>query len=651
MAVVRCETLSREPYAGGVEFGEAGAYERLDARLHFAVDPSNPANQKIVDLALAPRDERGRVQFSADFCLLRPADPSRGNRRLFLEVPNRGRKLLSGQLNRAAGGLIPTRDIPPGDGFLYRHGYAVGWIGWQWDVVRSEALMGLDAPLAMDGGRHIAGQTVLRFQPSVAHHTHLLADRVHHPYPAADVDEAGAALTVRDFDDDAPRVIPRDRWRFAREEGGEVVPDGEHFWLADGFEPGKIYELVYTTAHAPVVGCGLLAIRDVASFLKHDVTADNPLAGALDLAYGFGVSQDGRLLRHFLWLGLNLDEEGRQVFDGLMPHVGGARRGEFNHRFGQPSVQYTPGFGHLAPFDDASLLARQRALGGCPKVIQTNSSAEYWRGDCALMHVSQDGTADLPADLETRIYHLAGTQHGPGTLPLGCESVADGAKGRHWFNTLDYTPLLRAALVNLDRWVSAGVAPPANAHPRLADRSLVTRAAALDSMPDIPGFRLPDPEKILRIRRVDLGERASEGIGRFPAVEGERYPSLVSAVDADGNEVGGIRLPDLTVPVSTLTGWNPRAPETGGEDLIIPMQGITVFFHRTRAEREAAGDPRPSLEERYPTRDDFLARVREAAAALAGQRYVLDEDIDVIVANAAERYDYAMRGEPIMPAL
>ncbi|HMM40491.1 MAG TPA: alpha/beta hydrolase domain-containing protein [Thermomicrobiales bacterium] len=649
MAVVRFEELSREPYDGGSEFGATGAYERIDGRLHFAVDPANPANQAIVDLALAPRDERGRVRFTADFCLLRPVDPSRGNQRLFLEAPNRGRKLLNRQLNRAAAEATPTRDIPSGDGFLYRHGYAVGWIGWQWDVIRSEALMGLEAPLALEGGRPVSGQTVLRFQPSLAHHTHLLADRIHQPYPAADPDEAGATLTVRDFDDDEPRVIPRDRWRFAREEGDEIVPDREHFWLADGFEPGKIYELVYTTDRAPVVGCGLLAIRDVASFLKYDATPENPLAGALDYAYGFGVSQDGRLLRHFLWLGLNLDEEGRQVFDGLMPHVGGARRGEFNHRFGQPSVQYTPGFGHLAPFDDASLLERQRALGGCPKVVQTNSSAEYWRGDCALMHISQDGTTDLPSDPETRIYHFAGTQHGPGSLPLGRENSADGAKGRYWFNTLDYTPLLRAALVNLDRWVSDGVEPPPDAHPRLVDGTLVSRAAALDSMPDIPGLHLPNPEKILRIRRVDLGERAGEGIGRFPAVEGERYPSLVSAVDADGNERGGIRLPDLTVPVSTLTGWNPRAPEIGSEDLIIPMQGITLFFRRTRAEREAAGDPRPSLEERYPDRDTFLARVREEAEALANQRYVLDEDIDAIVANAAERYDEAMRGEPIMP--
>ena len=650
MPVTRLEVLNREPFADGESFDDAGRYERIDARLHFAVDPQNPANQAIVDLALAPCDDEGRVRFTSDFCLLRPVDPTRGNRRLFLEVPNRGRKLLNGQLNRAAASPTPTREIPAGDGFLYRRGYAVGWIGWQWDVVRSDALMGLEPPIAQQDGKPISGQIALRFQPSQAHAVHLLADRVHHPYPAADTDEADATLTVRDFDDDAPRTIPRDQWRFAREEGGSLVPDTEHFWLDGGFVPGKIYELVYTTSHSPVVGAGLLAIRDIASFLKYDATPENPLAGALDFAYGFGVSQDGRLLRHFLSLGLNLDEEGRQVFDGLMPHVGGGRRGEFNHRFAQPSVQYTPGFGHLGPFDDASLLERQRELGGCPKVIQTNSSAEYWRGDCALTHIDNDGSRDLPPDPETRIYHFAGTQHGPGGLPLHRENAADGAKGRYWFNTLDYTPLLRAALVNLDTWVSGGDAPPESAHPRLADGTAVSRATALDGVPPIPGLHLPDPDKILRIRRVDLGERAAEGIGAYPTVEGERYPSFVSAVDADGNEIAGLRLPDLTVPVSTLFGWNPRAPETGGEDLIVPMQGTTLFFHRTKEEREAAGDPRPSLEERYPDRQTFLARVREEAERLVSQRYVLAEDVDIIVANAAARYDEAMKGDPQIPS-
>jgi hypothetical protein len=360
------------------------------------------------------------------------------------------------------------------------------------------------------------------------------------------------------------------------------------------------------------------------------------------------MSQTGRMLRHFLYLGLNLDEEGRIAFDGIMPHVGGARRGEFNQRFGQPSVQATPGFGFLPPHDDAGLLARQRELGGCPKVMQTNSSAEYWRGDCALLHVDPTGGRDLTPDPGTRIYHFAGTQHGPGMVPLTRHNPNDGARGRYGFNSVDYTPLLRAALVNLDRWVSAGIEPPPNAHPRLADGTAWQRAAVLDALPAMSGLHIPEASHCLRITQVEMGPDAQRGIGAYPAVEGEPYPDLVSAVDADGNEAAGIRLPDLTVPVATQTGWNPRDPRTGAPEQIIPMQGSTLFFRRTRAEREATGDPRPSLEERYAGRDDYLARVRVAAEQLAAERYILAEDVDLVVGDAAARWDEALKGLPIV---
>jgi hypothetical protein len=306
-------------------------------------------------------------------------------------------------------------------------------------------------------------------------------------------------------------------------------------------------------------------------------------------------------------------------------------------------VQYTPGFGHLAPFDDGALLARQRELGGCPKVIQTNSSAEYWRGDCALAHIDVAGEHDLPQDAETRLYLFAGTQHGPGAVPLTRLNPNDGARGRYGFNAVEYTPLMRAALVNLDRWVSAGIEPPASAHPRLADGTAVSRQQVFNAFMSLPGQHIPDADKILRIRQVDIGGRAAEGIGTYPVREGDLYPTFVSSVDDDLNEEAGIRLPDLTVPVGTHTGWNPRDPETGGENLIMPMQGMTHFFCRTHAEREAAGDPRPSLDERYASRDDYLARVRTASEQLVEQRYVLEEDVATILEDAAARYDEALR--------
>jgi hypothetical protein len=643
MAVVELEIQRRAPYRSGEKFGGTGAYERIDGVLRLAVLRDHPANASITDLQLAPYDLEGRVRFSADLCLLMPAEPQRGNRRLLLELPNRGRKLLPGMFNRAASANPPTAAIAPGDGFLMRHGWTLGWIGWQWDVVRSEALMGLEAPQAIVDGHAARGQTIVRFQPSHAHHTHLLADRVHQPYPALDLDEADATLTVRAHDTDPGRVIPRAAWQFASDLSGTLTPDANHVYLVSGFEPGSIYELVYTTATAPVVGCGLLAIRDGAAFLKHGAAPDNPLAGGIDYVYGFGMSQTGRMLRHFLSLGLNVDEGGRQVFDGLLPHVGGARRGEFNQRFGQPSVQYTPGVGQLPPFDDHGLLARQRTLGGLPKIVQTNSSAEYWRGDCALLHIDTSGERDLDPEPDTRIYHFAGTQHGPGGVPLTRDNPNDGSRGRYGFNCVNYTPLLRAALVNLDRWVSEGVAPPPSAHPRLADGTAVTRAAALAAMPDLPALARPDPTRLFAAYRLDPGPEAERGIVSVPVELGAPYPALVAAPDADGNELGGLRLPDLSVPVGTHTGWNPRDPSTGAPEQIMPMQGATFFFAPDAATRSANSDPRRSLAERYASRDDYLARVRAAARELSAQSYVLEEDIDLIVRDNATRYDEALR--------
>jgi hypothetical protein len=554
MAVIGMDVRKRTPYEGGREFGDAGAYERIDGWLRFAVDPTHAANASIIDLDKAPRDEQGRVHFGADICLLVPADAERANRRLFLELPNRGRKLSPRLFNRAPTEVPPTANILPGDGFLYRHGWTVGWIGWQWDVIRDEALMGLEPPMASVDGKPIRGTTNVRFQPNLPHRTHLLADRVHKSSPVVNIDQADAVLTVRDHDDDEPREIARNAWRFAREDGDEVVPSAEHIYMEAGFEPGKIYQVFYETEHTPVVGSGLLAVRDCASFLRYSDSDENPLAGRIDRVYGWGMSQTGRMLRHFLYLGLNLDEEGRKAFDGINPHVGGGRRGEFNHRFGQPSVQSTPSFGFLPPHDDAGLLARLRENGAMPKVVQTNSSAEYWRGDASLMHIDLTGTTDLPAEPDTRIYLFASTQHGPGGLPRTRLNTNDGGQGRFDFNVVDYTPLQRAALVNLDRWASDGVEPPPSVHPRLDNGTAITRAEVFDQFERLPGIGdcLPDPEKILRLRVVDVGPRADEGITTHPVVEGERRPDYVSALDSDWNEVGGIRMPDVTVPVGTL---------------------------------------------------------------------------------------------------
>ena len=651
MAVSRLEISARQPYEGGQAFGDAGPYERIDGRLHFAVDPSDPANRLIVDLERAARQADGRVHFWADFCLLQPVDSQRGSGRLLFEVLNRGRKLAARHLNHAPAEPVPNERIDPGDGFLLRRGWTMAWCGWQWDVIRSPALLGLEPPEALEQDRPIQGQALCEFQPNWLERDHLLANRVHRPYPAADLDDPTARLLVRDTPRGPRTEIPRERWRFARDVEGRPEPDDSHIWLEGGFEPGRIYELVYRTRSCPVVGAGLLAVRDCTAFLRHAGPADgNPSAGRVRHTYAFGMSQSGRFLRHFLHLGLNLDEAGRQVFDGVLVHVAGARRGEFNQRYGQPSVQNTPGFGHLPPFADddltdpaagpvEGLLHRQRALGGVPKIVSTNTSAEYWRGDCSLSHTDLQGEADLELPAGTRGYLLAGTQHGLGVVPLVDFNAADGCRGANGFNAVDYAPLLRAALVNLDRWVADGIEPPPSAVPRLADGTAVPGASVLETYRRLPGLAAPEADLLPTMPRLDLGPEAERGIGRWPAAAGAPYSNYVSAVDADGNELAGLRLPDLTVPIATYTGWNPRHPDSGGAGQIVPMQGSTLPLARTAEERRRRGDPRPSVEERYAGRDDYLERVRAAAEALVSQRYLLAEDVELVVSLCAERYD------------
>ena len=526
-------------------------------------------------------------------------------------------------------------------------------MGWQHDVIRDGTLLGFDAPEALIDGRAIRGSAIVEMRPSERERTRLLANRVHRPNPVADLDDPDALLIVRDWEDGPDAVIARDQLRFARETGDGVTPSREHVYLKAGFEPGKCYYLVYTAEGAPVVGTGLLAVRDVASFLRHGDVEANPCAGAIDHTYAFDVSQTGRALRHFLRLGLNVDEQGRMAYDGMLPHVAGGRVGDFNHRFAQPSQQSTPGFGHVFPFADEvttdafteatdGLLRRLREHDAVPKVFYTNSSAEYWRGDGSLLHIDATGDADLAAARETRIYHFAGAQQGAGSLPQ--ETSADdgyGSRARYGFNVVDYRPLSRAALVNLDRWVSEGVEPPSSRHPRLDDGTAARRE---ELFPAFEAMRLttPDPDRLWVLRTADLGANAGRGVGRYPAVERGTYACLVSAIDEDGNEVAGVRLPDLTVPVGTHTAWNLRHPETGAPEQVIPMRGLTHFFAPTRARRDERGDPRPSLEERYESREAYLDQVREAALQLVSERFVLEEDVELIVANAAERYDAAM---------
>lgn len=657
MPVVKLEIKRRSPYAEGKSFGEVGSYEQIDGIAHYAVDPLHPNNAGIVDLDLAPRDSQGRVWFSSDFTLLKPQYMEQGRGSLLYDVVNRGRKTVMGRFNNSGRPTMPSDPLDPGDGFLMRHGYSVVFGGWQADVPSGVGLIGMHAPDALDAdGSPIAGRIMCQFQATHFTQYFLLADRQHTPHPAVHPDEQEASLTVRDHPNSPAEPIARHKWRFMRFEDESREPDPCHIFMDDGFEPGRIYQLVYTTRGSKVVGLGFAAMRDLVSYLKHaSEEQGNPCAGGIQRAHAFGASQSGRFLRQYIHTGLNTDQDGNMALDGIIPHVAGGMRGEFNLRFGQPSKDVCYIIPELFPFADTeqsdpvtcktgSLLERLIERGQLPKIMFTNTSAEYWRGDAALIHTNFADMSDAPEESEyVRRYHLAGSPHGSGSFPPLKVRPMDGVRGQLPFNIIDYNPLLRSALDKLDRWVRTGQPAPPSRHPRISDGTAVESHTLAPKFRRIPGVEFP--EKPTRAMRLDYGPESHLGrTTTLPPIAGEEFPALVSNVDDDCNETGGIRLPDITVPVATYTGWNLRHPDIGAPGLVIGitggLAGWVLPFASTKEARLASNDPRPSIAERYQSKEDYIRQTEQAAEKLVSEGYMLQEDIQDSLKRAAVRYDY-----------
>ena len=476
-------------------------------------------------------------------------------------------------------------------------------------------------------------------------------------YPAVSLDNGTAVLTARPDRRSPPREITHDKWSFAREQDGKPVPDPKHLYLAGGFKPGWLYELVYTGRDPRVTGLGFVAARDCISFFRF-ADADragtaNPLAGAIEKSYIFGISQSGRFIHHFLYDGFNTDEAGRMVIDGAMPHVGGGGKGQFNFRFAQTTRHGSQHQDNLFPSDffpfnsvpqtdpvtgrTGDSFARSRRNGHLPKIFFSETSTEYWCRAGSLLHTDVEGKRDAAIDPKVRLYYFAGAQHGNSSSPRRGNMLNQR-------NTLNHRPLLRAMLVALDRWVSSGIEPPASRYPRIADGTLVTLEKWQQSFPALPGVR--KPEVLFAPLRLDSGPRwHSEGIADFiPPKVGRPFVTLVPAVDADGIELAGIRLPGVSVPLATYAGWNIRDPKHGAAGMLGRWSGSRWPLPRTRADREQSGDPRRSILERYPTRADYLAAVTAAALELQGERRLLDEDVTRIL-QAAARVSAWERGE------
>ncbi len=588
-----------------------GAYERILGKVRFAVDPKLAPNRIIADLDLAPKNAQGLVEFSADLYILQPKDPSKSNGTALLEISNRGGKSLLSLFDFARGSADPRTPEEFGDNFLLDQGFTLVWVGWEFDVPANPNLMHLVAPVATQNGKTITGLVRSEWTGDKRVTTIALGDRVQVGYPVADPQDPANQIYVRDSYLGQRRKIKRSEWTFS---------DSNHVTMNAGFDPGRIYEVVYRAKDPVVAGLGPAAVRDLVSYLKYDEKR-------VQRVLGIGVSQSGRFLRSFLYDGFNQDEQKRQVFDGVWAHVAGAGRGSFNFRFAQPSrdghpflnVEYPT---DLPPFTDDGMLAKARQARVVPKIFYSNGSYEYWGRAASLIHTTQDGKQDVPPSENTRIYAFAGAQHGSGSLPprhVEAENLAD---------TVDYRASMRALLVAMQAWLKDGKEPPPSRYPQIGKDQLVSSSAL--AFPHIPGVRLPQHKR--EAYQLDFSVE--------PPKLGQHYVSLVPQVNLDGNESTGIVMPEVAVPLATYTGWNLRNKSIGGEDELYSMVGSFIPFKTTESQRAASGDPRLPLEARYQTRQEFLDKFNAAARSLARQGYLLQSDIDSLCERAGREWDY-----------
>lgn len=617
-----------ETFEAGTPFGATGPYEVVTARAVIDLDRDAPANSRIADID-APSLEP-TVEIVSDVVVLRPVSAGLGNGCLLAVVPNRG---TTGGIpftfaERAVGVDIP---LDSGDGWLLRGGWTVAWPGWQCDLEPDAGLLGCSVPdLVDEQGDPLAGPVRVQLQPLGGPAPHLALRSTADftgalmTYPAADVQDPDAMLTVSRTRSTPGTTIPRSEWGFGRLEQGEIVHDPKSVWLAGGFRPDRVYDVIYRSDRCPLAGAGLAAWRDVVSHLRHD--EDRGIGHAIAV----GWSQSGRFLRQVLKDGMHVDERGRSAVDAVVPFIAGASRGEFNQRRGQPSEALASGLGHLPPFGLDDLLGWS-GVADLPKVITVNSASEYWRADGSLGHISTDGLTDLDDPPGIRTYSLAGVDHLGGTsLPF---ELPGGPR-----NFVDPTPISRAILELTRAWVVDGIEPPPSRVPRVSDGTAVERRVVLDRFEVLPTVPVPTEAQLAQRHSLAAGPDADRGIARLPIGIGEPFAALVSDVDDDGNEIAGIRHPEVSVPVASHTGWNVLLAEGTRWEALAVLAGNS----HPLPGRAGTNDPRTPIESRYTSRDDYLARVRAAAEDLVTQRFLLPHDIDVVVDTAARHHDAAL---------
>ena len=599
------------PALEGESFGEAGRYERLRGLVTGEVDPNDPRHRHIVNLDRAPRNERGRVEYRATVEIYRPVDMSRWNRAIYHTVPNRGG---AGAAERA----------------LLERGFALVRVGWQGDIAPTDANIVARLPVATGAdGAPVAGPAL----EEMIFDDDAPLSRYRLTYPTASRDATGGMLSVRATQTGKRQAPPDLAWTWVGDSEIEVARPA-------GFDGGAIYEFIYQAKDPIVLGLGFAAMRDAISFLRYEAADvdgnSSPLAenGLPRTAISIGISQSGRMLRDFLYQGFNEDVEGRIVFDGMHPNIAGSRKTFTNYQFGQPGRWQKQHEDHVYPGDQFpftyttltdpvsgrtdGLQERCAASGTCPKIIHSDSEAELWQARASLVVTDPaGGPIELPDNV--RAYLFAGTQHGGGPgVHVGTPSAG---RCQNLSNPLALSQVRAALSLALLDWVEKDIAPPESRFPTAGGGGLVP-ASAVD-FPAVPGVTWTGSYNPLH-----LADHRS-----LPPMQGDAYTVLVGRTDADGNMIDGVRHPNLVAPVGTFTGWNLRR-EGFAEGAQCRGTGSFIPFAATRADREASGDPRPSLEERYADHASYVRAVSEAAEALVQDRLLLRRDADEIVARA-----------------
>ena len=668
---IELQTLIRQPFAGGAQFGDTGEYERLSGTVVFAVDPNAPAYKNVVDLANAPLRSDGRVEFSTDFYLLKPVDLARGNRRLFYDVANRGTKLALSLINDAIGDEQPDSLEHAGNGFLMRRGYSILWSGWQGDITPGDGRLCMQLPVAQHQGQPITGTVRTEFAPGYQGTGYFVSQTLDgregifciplsgndytQSYAAVSLDTSAAALTCREYETDPRQAIDAKDWSFAKlSESGSPEPSPTHCFLPSGFKRGWIYELIYTAKDPLTLGLGFTATRDLISFLRHDATDStghsNPLRQdgiGMQKAYGWGCSQSARYLREFVYRGYNADAHNRPVFDAINPFVSGAGRVTLNYRFAQPGRYPRQHFDHLFASDQfpfaypisSDLLTGEtdgilKRPATDPYVIHTQNSSEYWQRRGSLVHTDSEGN-DLPDHEKSRVYLLASAEHAADPVAGPVNDLA-----RYPTNPLNVSALQRAMLDNLDDWVSRGTQPPDSRVPKRSDKSAVLASEIAAAFPRIPEVAPPGGPNRLFVQ--DHGGQFKDGYLQLEPPREDKtreYTVLLPMIDENGNELAGIRGVELEVPTATYTGWNYRK-RGEAEQSMAAVHGSYLPFAPDAAARRSTGDSRLSIEERYASNDEYVRLVSEAVERLVEQRLLLREDAQRFVTRAMNGFEW-----------